>query len=92
MIDKSDPTLSSRWPPGFVGLFWKLLTLLMAKPPSLAGEAIANLVLSDRDRPAMNGALFQLEKRMASRNKAMTDEELGKRLWDELARRTQLDA
>lgn len=92
VIDKTDPTLSSRWPSGFVGLFWKLLTLLIAKPPSVAGEAIAKLVLSDRDRPAMNGGLFKLEKRMASPDKAMTDEELGKRLWDELARQTQLDA
>jgi len=92
VIDKTDPTLSSRWPSGFVGLFWKTLTLLMAKPPSVAGEAIANLVLSDRDRQAMNGALFKLEKRMAKLDKAMTDVEFGKRLWDELARRTQLEA
>ena len=93
VIDRSNPTLSNRWPSGFVGLFWELLTLLMAKPPSVAGEAIANLVLSrSRSSGAMNGVLFQLEKRMASRNKAMTDEELGKRLWDELARQTQLDA
>jgi hypothetical protein len=91
VIDKTDPTLSSRWPSGFVGLFWKLLTLLMARPPSVAGEAIAKLVLSDRDLPAMNGALFKLEERMASPYKAMTDEELGKRLWDELARQAQLD-
>ena len=33
VIDKTDPTLSSRWPSGLVGLFWKLLTVLMAKPP-----------------------------------------------------------
>lgn len=92
VIDRADPTLSSRWPSGFVGLFWKMLTLLMAKPPSVAGEAIAKLVLSDRDRPAMNGALFKSERRMASPDKAMTDEELGKRLRDELARRTQLDS
>ena len=38
----------------------------------------------------MNGALFKLEKRMASPDKAMTDVEFGKRLWDELAIRTQL--
>jgi hypothetical protein len=92
VIDKTDPTLSSRWPSGLVGLFWKLLTILMAKPPSVAGEAIAKLVLADRDPLAMNGALFKLQKRMASPNKAMTDEEFGQRLWDELARQTQLDA
>lgn len=88
VIDKTDPTLLSRWPSGFVGLFWKVLTRLMAKPPSVAGEAIASLVLSNRDRQAMNGSLFKLEK-LANPDRAMTEVEFGKRLWAELARRTQ---
>ena len=84
IIDKSDPELDKRWPSGFMGLFWKTLTLLLAKPPAIAGEPIADLMLSHRDRSAINGALFKLDKRVEKPNKAMNDEVLGKRLWDEL--------
>jgi NAD(P)-dependent dehydrogenase (short-subunit alcohol dehydrogenase family) len=84
IIDKADPDLEKRWPTGFLGLFWKILTLLMAKPPAVAGEPIADLMLSYPDRGALNGALFKLGKRVEEPDKAMSDEALGKRLWDEL--------
>jgi NAD(P)-dependent dehydrogenase (short-subunit alcohol dehydrogenase family) len=64
IIDKSDPELEKRWPSGFLGLFWKILTLLIAKPPAVAGEPIANLMLTHKDRSAINGALFKLDKRV----------------------------
>jgi NAD(P)-dependent dehydrogenase (short-subunit alcohol dehydrogenase family) len=84
IIDKSDPELDKRWPTGFLGLFWKILTLLMARPPAVAGEPIADLLLSYPDRSSLNGALFKLGKRVEKPDKAMNDEALGKRLWDEL--------
>jgi len=84
VIDKSDPELDKRWPSGLVGFFWRMMTVFYAKPPAVAGEPIADLMLSHRDRSAMNGALFKLDKRVEKPNKAMKDEVLGKRLWDEL--------
>ena len=84
IIDKSDPELAKRWPSGLTGLFWRLMTVLISKPPVVAGEPIANLMLSHRDRSAINGALFKLDKRVENPDKAMNDEVLGKRLWDEL--------
>jgi hypothetical protein len=64
------------------------MTLLLAKPPAVAGEPIANLMLSYQDRIAINGALFKLDKRVEKPDKAMNDEVFGKRLWDELVRLT----
>ena len=90
IIDKSDQELKKRWPTGFSSLFWKILALLMAKPPVVAGEPIANLMLSDKDRNAINGALFKLDKRVEKPDKAMNDEVLGKRLWDKLVLLTGL--
>jgi NAD(P)-dependent dehydrogenase (short-subunit alcohol dehydrogenase family) len=84
IIDKSDPELDKRWPSGLTGFFWRMMTVLFAKPPAVAGEPIANLMLSHRDRSAINGALFKLDKRVEKPDKAMNDEVLGKRLWDEL--------
>jgi len=84
IIDRSDPKLAKRWPTGFMGLFWRVMTMLLAKPPAVAGEPIADLFLSHRDRSAINGALFKLSKRVEKPDKAMMDEVLGKRLWDEL--------
>jgi NAD(P)-dependent dehydrogenase (short-subunit alcohol dehydrogenase family) len=92
IIDKSDPELEKRWPSGFLGLFWKILTLLIAKPPAVAGEPIANLMLTHKDRSAINGALFKLDKRVEKPDKAMDDEVLGKRLWDKLVLLTGLTA
>ncbi len=90
IIDKTDPELKKRWPKGFLGFFYKVLTVLFAKPPDVAGEPIADLMLSYTDRSAINGALFKLNKRIEKPDKAMNDEELGKKLWDELVRITEL--
>ena len=90
VIDKSDPELDKRWPSGLTGFFWRMMTILIAKPPAVAGEPIANLMLSYRDRSAINGALFKLCKRVEKPDKAMSDEEFGKRLWDELVLLTGL--
>ena len=92
IIDKNDPELDKRWPTGFLGFFWRVMTVLFAKPPAVAGVPIADLMLSYRDRSAINGALFKLDKRVEKRDKAMNDEVLGKRLWDELVRLTELTA
>jgi len=92
IIDKTDPELKKRWPTGFMGFFWKVMTILMAKPPAVAGEPIANLMLSYKDRVAINGALFKLDKRIEKLDKAMNDEVLGKRLWDELVQLTGLSS
>ena len=86
VIDKNDPELNKRWPAGFMGFFWRVLTLVFAKPPAIAGEPIADLVLSHRDHRAINGAMFKLDKRIEKLDKAMHDELSGKRLWDELMR------
>ena len=88
IIDKSDPELKKRWPSGFMGLFYSALTAFFSKPPAVAGEPIANLMLSDRERPAINGALFKLDRRVAKPDRAMNDEALGKRLWKELVQLT----
>jgi NAD(P)-dependent dehydrogenase (short-subunit alcohol dehydrogenase family) len=90
IIDKKDPELDKRWPTGFMGFFWRVMTLLFAKPPAVAGEPIANLMLSYPDRSAINGALFKLDNRVERPDKAMNDEVSGKRLWDELVRLTGL--
>ena len=64
------------------------MAVFIAKPPAVAGEPVANLMLSHKDRSAINGALFRLDKRIEKPDKAMNDEVLGKRLWDELIRLT----
>jgi NAD(P)-dependent dehydrogenase (short-subunit alcohol dehydrogenase family) len=92
IIDKSDPELGKRWPTGFMGFFWRVLTVFFARPPVVAGEPIADLMLSHRDRSAINGALFKLDKRVEKPDKAMNDEVSGKRLWDELVLKTELTA
>ena len=90
VIDKSDPELDKRWPSGLTGFFWRMMTVFFAKPPAVAGEPIADLMLSHQDRSALNGALFKLDKRIEKPNKAMNDEVLGKRLWEELVLLTGL--
>jgi len=92
IIDRDDPELEKRWPTGLLGFFWKVLTILMAKPPAVAGEPIANLMLSHQDRSAINGALFKLDKRVEKPDKAMNDDVSGMRLWDELVLLTGLAA
>jgi NAD(P)-dependent dehydrogenase (short-subunit alcohol dehydrogenase family) len=90
IIDKTDPALAERWPTGFMGFFWRIMTVLFAKPPEVAGEPIADLMLSYPDRNAINGALFKLGKRVEKPDKAMQDEAFGKRLWEELEDMTGL--
>ena len=90
IIDKTDPELEKRWPTGFMGLFWKVLTLLIAKPPAAAGEPIADLMLSYPDRDAINGALFKLGKRLEKPDREMSDEATGARLWNALEQITEL--
>ena len=88
IIDKDDPELEKRWPTGFLGFLWKALTMLLARPPAVAGEPIAELMLSHPDRGALNGALYKLDKRVEKPDRAMSDEAMGKRLWDELVQLT----
>ena len=89
IIDREDPALNEKWPEGFMGFFWRVLTAVAAKPPSVAGEPIADLMLSHPDRQAINGALFKLDKRVTKPDKAMSDAESGQRLWHELVRITE---
>ena len=64
IIDKSDPELRKRWPSGLSGLFWSVMAALFARPPAVAGEPIADLMLLSRDRSTINGAMFKLDKRV----------------------------
>ena len=66
------------------------MTVLFAMPPVTAGEPMADLMLSNQDRNAINGALFKLDKRVEKPDKAMNDKVLCKRLWDELVLLTGL--
>ena len=90
VIDKSDPELDKRWPSGLRGFLWRMMTIFFAKSPAVAGEPIADLMLSHRDRNELNGALFKLYKRVDKPDKAMNDEIVGRRLWDELVLLTGL--
>lgn len=90
VIDKSDPTLSDRWPSGFTGIIWRVMTKFRAKHPSVAGEPIARLMLDRDNRETMNGSLYVLDERSKKPNEAMNDRQLGKRLWAELERMTDL--
>ena len=91
IFDKSDPELTKRWlSVGLTGYLYRMGAVFFAKPPAVAGEPIADLMLSHRDRSAINGALFKLDKRVEKPDKAMNDEVSGKRLWDELVLRTGL--
>ena len=91
IFDKSDPELTKRWlSVGLTGYFYRMMAVLFAKPPAVAGEPIANLMLSQKDRSEINGALFKLDKRVEKPDKAMNNEVWGKRLWDELVLLTGL--
>ena len=92
VIDKTDPTLRDRWPTGFTGLIWRLMATFRARHPSIAGEPIADLMLSGTDRQSINGALYVLGRRSDKHDQAMRDERLGRRLWTELADMTGLSA
>ena len=90
IIDKTDPEVKKRWLSTLVGFFFYMGSVFFAKPPAVAGEPMADLLLSHKDRSAINGALFKLYKRINKPDKAMNDEVLGKRLWDELVLLTGL--
>lgn len=90
IIDKSDSELKKRWPEGFFGFIWWVFALLFSKLPLVAGESIADILLSHQKRGKINGALFKLNKRIEKPDKAMNDEVLGKKLWDELVKLTEL--
>jgi hypothetical protein len=66
-----------------MGFFWRVMTALLAKLPQVAGEPIADLMLSHRDRP-----VIILDRRVEKPDKAVNDVNLGRRLWDELVRVT----
>ena len=91
IFDKSDSELKKRWPKGFYGFIWWVFALLFSKPPLVAGEPIADIILSHQDRGKINGALFKLNKRIEKPDKAMHDEVFGKKLWDELVLLTGLN-
>lgn len=84
VIDRNDPALKERWPRGFMGAFWRVMTVIAAKPPSVAGDPIADLLLSYPHRQELNGALFKLGRRVTKRDKDMHDAASGQRLWQEL--------
>jgi NAD(P)-dependent dehydrogenase (short-subunit alcohol dehydrogenase family) len=88
IIDKNDPELKKRWPKGFMGFAWKVMTILIAKPPKVAGEPIADLYLSYENRNEINGAYFKLNRRKQKGDRVMDDEEMGKRFWKELEKLT----
>ena len=90
VIDKTDPELDKRWPSGLRGFLWRIMTIFYAKSPVVAGEPIADLMLSHQDRSVLNGALFKLYKRIDRPDKAMNDTVAGRRLWDELVLLTGL--
>lgn len=83
VIDKGDPAMKEKWPTGFMGLFWRAMTAVAAKPPRVAGEQLADIVLLHADRQAINGASFKRDKQV-SPDRAMRDAASGQRLWDEL--------
>ena len=90
IIDKSDPELKKRWPKGFTGFIWWMSALLFSKPPVIAGEPIADIILSYKNADNINGALYKLKKRIKKPDKAMKDKALGERLWNELLKLTKL--
>ena len=89
VIDKDDAHLAEKWPSGFSGHFWRIMTTLVAKDPATAGEPLAELLTSTSDRSAMNGAYVK-RSRPRRPDKAMRDEATGARLWDELVRLTDV--
>lgn len=85
VIDKDDLGLKDKWPKGFMGMFWRGMTAVAAKPPRIAGEQLADVVLLHSDRHAINGAYFKRGKQVKP-DKAMSDAASCQRLWEELVR------
>ena len=88
VLDKSDPELKDRWPSGFAGLVWRLMATFRAKPPEVAGEPLAELML-DEDRNSIDGALFVLDKRSDEPDTVMSNVAEGRRLWERLEQLTE---
>lgn len=91
VIDKTDPELAKRWPKGFAGWLWSALTVLVAKPPSTAGEPLARLLMEQKDPRDLNGALYRLDRRVHKPDAAMNDLATGRRLWERLTQMVHLD-
>lgn len=83
VIDQSDPELASRWPRGLTGMAWGALSRLMARPPEVAGEPLADLY-EHSNRSALNGKLYRLAKQASKPDAAMHDAEGARKLWDRL--------
>ena len=81
VIDPNDPDLRKRWPTGLTGLLWRIYAAVAAKSPAIAGHAIAELVTRSSDRRQINGAYYNLTKRLDKPDPSMSDPELGSRLW-----------
>ncbi len=88
VLDKSDPALKDRWPSGFAGFVWRLMAILRAKKPEVAGEPLADLMMSNQHRGSLNGALFVLDERADKGHEAMNDEAKGRCLWERLEQLT----
>lgn len=56
----------------------------------MAGEPIADIMLSHQTRHYYNGALYKLNKRINKPDKAMNDLVFGEKLWDYLVKLTNL--
>ena len=87
VLDKSDPDLKNRWPSGFAGLVWRLMAIVRAKPAAVAGEPLAELMLTE-DRSSIDGALFGLDTRSDKPDTVSADEAEGRRLWEHLEQQT----
>lgn len=83
-IDRKDPELKKRWPSGWTGLLWRAYALVAAKPPYIAGNALADLVSGSRRHDELNGAYYRLGVRSTKPGPSMNDPAAGSRLWDAL--------
>lgn len=83
-IDRKDPELQKRWPSGWTGLLWRAFALVAAKPPSIAGNALADLVSGSRNHDELNGAYYRLGVRSKKPGPSMDDPAAGARLWGAL--------
>lgn len=80
-IDRNDPELKKRWPTGWTGLLWSAYALVAAKPPAVAGNALADLVSGSRNHDELHGAYYRLGVRSKTPGPSMDDPAAGSRLW-----------
>lgn len=83
-IDRKDPELKKRWPVGWIGLLWSAYALVAAKPPAIAGNALAELVSGSLNHDDLHGAYYRLEVRSKKPGPSMDDPAVGSRLWNAL--------